>query len=60
MNTPAHVIVNLLILGQKKRPKNTFPIVVGALLPDLPMLFFYLYEKVYRKMAEVSIWAHAY
>ncbi len=60
MNTPAHVVVNLLILGQKKRPQNTFPIVVGALLPDLPMLFFYLYEKVYRKMAEVSIWAHDY
>ncbi len=60
MNTPAHVVVNLLILGQKKRPKMTFPIVVGAILPDLPMVLFYLYQKVFRKMAEHSIWTQAY
>ena len=60
MNTPAHVVVNLLILGKKKRPQMTFPIVAGAVLPDLPMVLFYLYQKVFRKMAEQSIWTQAY
>ncbi|UCG11585.1 MAG: hypothetical protein JSU72_13760 [Deltaproteobacteria bacterium] len=60
MNTPAHVAVNLVILGKKERPQTTAWIVVGAILPDLPMFLFYLYEKVWRKIPEHLIWSQAY
>ena len=60
MNTPAHVVVNLVILGRKKHPEAILPIVVGTILPDLPMIFFYLYEKVLRQMPERFIWSQAY
>ncbi|MFQ5543929.1 MAG: hypothetical protein ACE5FY_06210 [Nitrospiria bacterium] len=60
MNTPAHAVVNLLILGQKKRPEEVVPILIGAILPDLPMVFFYFYEKVILKMPEQKIWSDLY
>lgn len=60
MHTPAHVVVNLVILGRKEKPETTFPIVFGALLPDLPMFVFYLYQKVLRQTSEQVIWSQAY
>ncbi|MFQ5829688.1 MAG: hypothetical protein ACE5JD_11120 [Candidatus Methylomirabilia bacterium] len=60
MNTPAHAVVNLLILGRKERPNTTGPIIAGAILPDLPMIFFYLYEKVWRGIPERVIWSQLY
>jgi hypothetical protein len=60
MHTPAHVVVNLTILGRKEQRETLAPIVAGAILPDLPMFFFYLYAKVLRGMPERSVWAQAY
>jgi hypothetical protein len=60
MNTPAHVVVNLTILGRKDHPETAMPIVAGAILPDLPMFLFYLNAKVLGGMPERLIWSQAY
>lgn len=57
MNTPAHIVINLLCLGRSGQGLR--PIVAGALLPDAPMLVFYLVEKL-RGTSEQDIWGHAY
>ncbi len=59
MNTPAHAIVNLLLFGKNKRERHAVIIIIGALLPDLPMLLFYLQAK-WRGLRELEIWRHAY
>ena len=60
MNTPAHVVVNLTILGRKEQPGLILAVVVGALLPDLPMFVFYCYAKVFRRIPEGLIWSQAF
>jgi len=54
MNTPAHAIINLLIF-KRFRKKYGLAIVVGALLPDVPMFVFYAWEKV-KGVSENVIW----
>ena len=41
MNTPAHVIINLLLLSRKPDHRRSAIIVAGALLPDLAIIVFY-------------------
>ena len=60
MNTPAHAVVNLVVLGRMNRPEQTGPILAGAILPDLPMLAFYLYAKMGQGLTEGAIWSQAY
>ena len=60
MNTPAHAVVNLLILGRKAKPGHSLPIVIGSILPDLPMVLFYLYEKLLMRVPEQVIWSTLY
>lgn len=59
MNTPAHALINLLIAGRRDRVDTAVPIVVGSLLPDLPMIAFYAW---YRLLGtpEYAIWGHYY
>jgi hypothetical protein len=58
MNTPAHAILNLLVL--KRHQMNNAPILVGAILPDSPMFVFYFVEKFIRNMPEATIWTQSY
>jgi len=60
MNTPAHVAVNLLVLGRTDQPNVMVPIVVGAILPDLSMFAFYFWEKVIVGTPESIIWSQSY
>lgn len=60
LNTPAHAIVNLLILGRKGHPKTAAPIVIGSLLPDVPMVLFYVYHKTLHGTPEPRIWGELY
>ncbi len=60
MNTPAHAIFNLLVLGRPPRERWVVPISIGAVLPDLPMVWFYFREKVLLGTAEAVIWGEAY
>ena len=36
------------------------PIALGAILPDLPMLLFYAYQKVWLGTPERTIWSESY
>ncbi|GMR24125.1 MAG: hypothetical protein BMS9Abin37_2629 [Acidobacteriota bacterium] len=60
MNTPAHAVVNLLLLGKRDRPSLFAPIAFGAILPDLPMFLFYVYQKVWLGTPEHTIWSESY
>ncbi len=57
MNTPTHVIVNLLALG---RTRASFaPAMIGAILPDVPMFGFYLWQR-FIGTPERVIWSSTY
>jgi hypothetical protein len=60
MNTSAHAVINLVILGRKGRFDGILPILAGAVLPDLPAFLFYVYEKVILNVPENVIWTHDY
>jgi hypothetical protein len=56
VNTPAHVVVNLLAIGRT----SPWPVALGAVAPDLPMLLFYGIEKLVLGTPERIIWGEAY
>ncbi len=60
MNTPAHAVLNLALLGSGRGREFTRPILAGALLPDLPILLFYLWERPVEGSSEALIWSEAY
>src|SRR5262245_25292111 len=60
LNTPAHAVLNLLALGRRGPFHAQSIIVAGALLPDVPMVLFYSFEKVVKQTSEVLIWTRAY
>ncbi len=60
LNTPAHAVASLLLLGDEKRPETGLPLVIGALLPDVPIVVFYAYQKLWRGMPEDWIWSQGY
>ncbi|MGG6294099.1 hypothetical protein ACQ4M4_06710 [Leptolyngbya sp. AN02str] len=60
MNTPAHVVLNLLCLGRRDLASVLTPVIVGAVLPDAPMFIFYGYERIIRGMSESWIWREGY
>jgi hypothetical protein len=60
MNTPAHIVVNLLCLGRRDTATVFTPVIIGAVLPDAPMFVFYFVEKVVRGTPETVIWRQAY
>lgn len=59
MNTPAHAVLNLVLLDRDGDPRRMLPIVLGAVAPDLPMVGFYAYERL-RGMSEAWIWQAGY
>lgn len=61
MNTPAHVIVSGLAVGARPglRP-YWLAITLGALLPDAPMVGFYLWERFVLGVPEMTIWREHY
>jgi hypothetical protein len=60
VNTPAHVALNALLLGRAGWRPHWLPITAGALLPDLPMVGFYLVERGIRGTPESMIWGQLY
>ncbi|MEM8503876.1 MAG: hypothetical protein AAF716_12065 [Cyanobacteria bacterium P01_D01_bin.1] len=60
MNTPAHAIFNLALLGRQKKPQWNPLIVWGALIPDLAMFGFYFWLKVVRGLPSAQIWRTEY
>jgi len=60
VNTPGHAVLNLLLLGNRECPRLFAPIALGAVLPDVPMFLFYLYQKVWLGTPERTIWSESY
>jgi hypothetical protein len=60
LNTPAHLLVNLAVLGGGPRRAHAGAIALGALLPDLPMFGFYVWQKLMLAAPERTIWGSAY
>jgi hypothetical protein len=60
MNTPAHVVASALLLGRGRWRPLAAPIVLGALLPDLPMVGFYGFQKWIALAPERQIWSELY
>ncbi|MEL6158261.1 MAG: hypothetical protein AAGJ95_01740 [Cyanobacteria bacterium J06554_11] len=59
MNTPAHAIFNLALLGRKPQPDWNPLIIWGALIPDLAMFVFYFALKI-ADIPESQIWRVEY
>ena len=59
MNTPAHAIFNLAILGRRNHPEWNPLIIWGALIPDLAMFGFYALLKL-AHIPESQIWREEY
>jgi hypothetical protein len=60
VNTPGHAVVNLALLGRKDRPALTPAILAGAILPDLAIVAFYLWQRLVEHLSERTIWQVAY
>lgn len=59
MNTPAHLALSLFIWRAENKWLMVLAISLGALLPDLPMIGFYLYQKMLGT-PEPIIWSTLY
>ena len=59
MNTPAHVVFSLVLLGRPNALRYALAILIGALLPDLAMFVFYSAEKL-QGTPENVIWSERY
>lgn len=60
MNTPAHAVINLALLEKRAPEGSTWPILLGAVLPDLPIFVFYVYDRAVAGRAESVVWSHDY
>ncbi len=60
MNTPAHLALSVFIWRNEPNWKAAAAITLGALLPDLPMVGFYLYQKYSLHTPEGIIWSTLY
>ena len=59
MNTPSHLILNWAVLRRPLPPTMTWPILLGALIPDLALFIFYGWAR-WQAMPERVIWSEAY
>lgn len=60
MNTPAHLALSVFIWRAEDKALAVAAIVFGALLPDIPMVGFYLYQKLWLSTPETVIWSTKY
>ena len=60
MNTPAHLALSVFVWRSEVNWGAVIAVCIGALLPDLPMIGFYLYQKFWLGMPENIIWNVSY
>src|SRR2546426_4834221 len=56
MHTPTHAILNLALLDRRGGRRAALAVLAGAVLPDLPSLFFYFLYRVVLGLPEEVIW----
>ena len=60
MNTPAHAVFNIIVLGRGTWRTQVAPIAAGSVFCDLPMFFFYFWERHIMERSQRYIWNTAY
>jgi hypothetical protein len=60
VNTPAHIAINGFLLGRGPLARFAWSVSLGALLPDVPMLAFYLYQRGWVELPDRVIWSQTY
>lgn len=60
MITPAHALFNLLVQSRARRPREIWPILVGAVLPDAGLMVFYGYYYWWLHTPQSAIWSIHY
>lgn len=60
MNTPAHLVLNLALVPNRRWAGCALAVLAGALLPDAMMFVFYGYQKFVAGIPESAIWRQAY
>jgi len=60
VNTPAHVFLNELVLARSSWRPHWKAVLLGAALPDLPLVAFYAYQRLFGTLPEAGIWSQAY
>ncbi len=59
MNTPTHIALNYLVFHRQKGVVIKW-VLLGAFLPDLPMLAFYVYQRYLMDVSWHVIWRDVY
>ena len=59
MLTTSHAILNTTLLGRKDRPERNWPLVLGALLPDVPALVYMTFKVAHCAMNH-WVWDNSY
>jgi hypothetical protein len=60
MNTQAHAIINVALLNRKDKPHLRRYMLLGALIPDLPMFVFFVVETFGFRHPQQQIWSERY
>ncbi len=60
MNTPSHVVINLFLLSKEDTNKFYLPIIIGSILPDIAIFWFYFWAKFIGKIPANKIWSEVY
>jgi len=60
MHTPGHAVVNLALIGASTGSPSFLPIVLGAVLPDLPIVVLYIREHHLHHVPDEVIWREHY
>ena len=60
MNTPSHIVINLALLDKSNNSSRVFPILLGTLLPDLPIFILFFQAKFIAGVPDRIIWEEIY
>ena len=60
MDTGAHIICNLVVQSRSSESRIFAAALIGAILPDLPIMLFYAWESLVMNSAESEIWSELY
>ncbi|MBQ14462.1 MAG: hypothetical protein QGG67_19605 [Gammaproteobacteria bacterium] len=63
MNTPIHAVLNLTLLNSKNDASKVLcfqAVLLGALLPDLPMFYFFVVESLINGEPPSAVWGQLY
>src|SRR5919201_6248464 len=60
VNTPSHAVLNLAILGRRAHPEWNWPIVAGAVLPDVPIFALWAVATFVWRQPQHQIWSQTY